>query len=222
MPPLELVSFDLCPYVQRAAIVLAEKQVPFTRTTIDLADKPAWFKAISPLGKVPLLRVGEAVLFESAAICDYLDETLTPQLHPVDAVVRAQHRAWIAVASAILSDIAGYYSAPDKEAFERKAADIRAKVEQVEAALVWPFFAGQDFSLVDAAFAPIFRYFDALERTGLPSAFADFPKIRAWRLALAARPSVVGAVVPDFARRLEGFLLNRMSYLSTLMALNAR
>jgi len=222
MAILELVSFDLCPYVQRAAIVLAEKQVPFTRTAIDLADKPDWFKAISPLGKVPLLKMEGAVLFESAAICDYLDETLAPQLHPANAVTRARHRAWIAVASAILSDIAGYYAAPDQEAFERKAGDIRAKFEQVEAALIGPFFAGPAFSLVDAAFAPIFRYFEAFERAGLPPVFEGLPKIQAWRVALAARPSVIGAVVSDFGERLSRFLLARNSYLSSLMAPPAR
>jgi hypothetical protein len=38
-----LVSHHLCPYVQRAAIALAEKAVLFERAYIDLADKPAWF-----------------------------------------------------------------------------------------------------------------------------------------------------------------------------------
>jgi glutathione S-transferase len=55
MPTYELVSHHLCPYVQRAAIVLTEKGVSFKRTLIDLDNKPDWFKAISPLGKVPLL-----------------------------------------------------------------------------------------------------------------------------------------------------------------------
>ena len=55
--PLTLVSHLLCPYVQRAAIALAEKNVPFERVVIDLANKPDWFIAISPLGKVPLLRL---------------------------------------------------------------------------------------------------------------------------------------------------------------------
>lgn len=222
MPTLDLVSFDLCPYVQRAAIVLAEKQVPFTRTNIDLANKPDWFTAISPLGKVPLLKVDDDVLFESAAICDFLDETLAPALHPADAVARAQHRAWIVVASAILNDIAGYYAAPDKEAFDRKAADIRAKFEQVEAAMTGPFFGGAHFSLVDAACAPIFRYFEAFERADLPSAFDDLPKIQRWRRGLAVRPSAAGAVVPDFADRLDRFLRTRNSYLSMLMGGSAR
>jgi glutathione S-transferase len=105
MPHLELVSHALCPYVQRAVIALTEKGVPFTRTVVDLDDKPAWFTALSPLGKVPLLRVDDAVLFESAVICDYLDETLEPRLHPIDPLERARHRAWIEFASTVLSDI---------------------------------------------------------------------------------------------------------------------
>jgi glutathione S-transferase len=54
---LTLISHHLCPYVQRAAIALAEKGMPFERRYVDLAAKPDWFLAISPLGKVPLLIV---------------------------------------------------------------------------------------------------------------------------------------------------------------------
>ncbi len=57
-PALTLVSHALCPYVQRAAIVLAEKGATFERRTVDLANKPDWFLRISPLGKTPVLLVG--------------------------------------------------------------------------------------------------------------------------------------------------------------------
>src|SRR6185436_17939104 len=59
MATLTLVSHHLCPYVQRAAISLAEKHVDFERIYVDLSNKPEWFKELSPLGKVPLLRVGK-------------------------------------------------------------------------------------------------------------------------------------------------------------------
>src|ERR1700687_19143 len=75
MPKLTLISHDLCPYVQRAVIALTEKAVPFDRVTIDLASRPDWFLAISPLGNVPLLKVDDAVIFESAVILEYLEET---------------------------------------------------------------------------------------------------------------------------------------------------
>src|ERR1700738_3749283 len=111
MPALELVSHHLCPYVQRAVIALTEKGAAFRRVYVDLANRPDWFTAISPLGKVPLLRGDDEVLFECAVIGHYLDETITPQLHPAEAVARAKHRAWVEFASATLNDIAGYYVA---------------------------------------------------------------------------------------------------------------
>ena len=72
---LKLISHKLCPYVQRAVIALTEKGVPFERIDIDLANKPDWFLKISPLGKTPVLQVGEPPIFESAVILEYLEET---------------------------------------------------------------------------------------------------------------------------------------------------
>src|SRR4051794_21670632 len=118
MTRLKLISHPLCPYVQRAAIALAEKQTPFERVEIDLANKPDWFRAISPLGKTPALTVGDRTIFESAVILEYLEETLPHPLHPADPLTRAEHRAWIEFGSSILNDIAGLYSAPDAPGFE--------------------------------------------------------------------------------------------------------
>ncbi len=219
MPTFELISHALCPYVQRAAIVLAEKQVEFTRIDIDLSNKPDWFRAISPLGKTPLLRVdGTQVIFESAVICEYLDETIGPRLHPADALDRARARGWIEMASATLNSIGGYYTAPDAAAFAAKAVDVRAKFAQTEAALGdGPYFAGDTFGLVDAAFAPVFRYFDTLDRFVQPSVLEGFPKLAAWRAALAVRPSVQGAVSAAYPALLEAFFRRRNSWLSGLM-----
>ena len=113
--PLTLVSHPLCPYVQRVAIVLAEKGVAFERLDVDLAHKPDWFLAVSPLGKTPVLLVDGEALFESAVICEFLDETITPRLHSADPLVRARHRGWIAFASVVLDRIAGFYNATDAD-----------------------------------------------------------------------------------------------------------
>lgn len=216
--PLLLVSHALCPYVQRAAIVLAEKGVPFERRDIDLANKPAWFLAVSPLAKTPVLLVDGAAIFESAVICEYLEDTALPRLHPQDAVQRAQHRAWMEFASALLNTIAAFYNAPDEAALQARAADIRARLVQVEAEVGGgPYFAGEAFRMVDAAFAPVFRYFDTFDRIGDCGFWSGLPKVLRWREALAARPSVVSAVSLACAERLRGFLLNRGSALSRRM-----
>jgi glutathione S-transferase len=220
MPPLTLVSHHLCPYVQRAAIALAEKGVGFERVDIDLADKPDWFKAISPLGKVPLLRVGEhAVLFESSVICEYLEDTQPNPLHPADPLERARHRAWMEFGSAILSDIWGFETATDQVTTEKKAADLKARFAWVERALgKGPYFAGEKMSLVDAVFAPIFRYFDVFDRIADYGIFSDLPAVRAWRSALAERPSVRNAVGSDYPERLRTFLKAHDAHLHRLAA----
>jgi len=97
---LELISFKICPYVQRSVIVLKHKHADFDVTYIDLGNPPDWFREISPFGKVPVLRVDDSeVIFESAVIAEFLDE-VTPgePLQPQDPLLRAKNRAWTSAA----------------------------------------------------------------------------------------------------------------------------
>jgi glutathione S-transferase len=218
-PALTLISHDLCPYVQRAAIALAEKGIAFERITIDLAAKPDWFKAVSPLGKVPVLRVrqadgSEASIFESAVILEYLEETSSPPLHPAEPVQRARHRGWIEFGSQVLNGIGRFYSATDTATFERERAGLEIMFGRLEDEFGdGPFFTGEEFSLVDAVFAPVFRYFDGFDRLGEFGILVAKPKVAAWRAALAARPSVRGAVAEDFPERLLRFFEARKGVL---------
>jgi glutathione S-transferase len=224
-PVLTLVSHHLCPYVQRAAIALAEKGVGFDRVHVDLAAKPDWFLAISPLGKVPLLIERrddntDAVLFESAVICEYLEETQAgARLHPADPLARARHRGWIEFGSSILADLWGLETAKEAGGYETKRAALIEKFARVEAELGGgPFFKGDDFSLVDAVFAPIFRYFDVFEAIGMPTLFDAMPKVIRWRAALADRASVIQAVDRDYPERLRKFLADHDAHLLRLAA----
>ena len=218
-PNLQLISHSLCPYVQRAAIVLAEKNQPFKRVDIDLANKPDWFMAISPLGKTPVLLVGDQPIFESAVICEYLDDTLLPALHPQDALARAQHRSWMEFGSSILNAIAGFYNASSHDQLGVMAKNIHRKFEQLESVLAdGPYFAGNSFSMVDAVFGPVFRYFDVFDRIGEFGFFDDTPKVIAWRAALAKRISVKAAARADYDELLVAFLVARQSAISVRMA----
>lgn len=224
---LTLVSHDLCPYVQRAAISLREKDVGFERIDIDLANKPDWFKAISPLGKVPLLRVRhddeETVIFESAVILEFLEETEANPLHPADPRARARHRAWIEFGSAILNAIARFYSANTESSFESETKALSGMFVRVEAALtgngLGPWFDGELFSLVDAVYGPVFRYFDTFDRIGDFGVLSGKPRVAAWRRALAERPSVVGAVAADYPEKLRAHLAEKTSHLAKLIKL---
>lgn len=215
---LHLMSHSLCPYVQRAVISLSEKQVPFERTYIDLAAKPDWFLALSPLGKTPVLTVSGQPIFESAVILEFLEDTQPGPLHPGDPFQRARHRAWMEFGSAVLNDIAGFYSARDEDAFAEKTDALRGKFLRLETELgKGPYFAGPSFSLVDAVFGPVFRYFDLFDDIGDFGILEGVTKVTAWRAALAERPSVRSAVTEDYPQLLRAFLVRRNAFLSSLM-----
>jgi glutathione S-transferase len=219
---LKLISHKLCPYVQRAVIALTEKGVPFERVDIDLDNKPDWFLKISPLGKTPVLVVGDTAIFESAVILEYLEETQPNALHPHDALARAEHRGWIEFSSVVLADIWGLEVATDQETFAAKAKQLEGRLRLLEQRLVGaPWFDGEKFSLVDAVFGPAFRYFDVFDEIGDFGVFAGKPKIAQWRKRLAARPSIRNAVSPEYNLLLRAFLKKKGSHLSQLEARKA-
>lgn len=165
-----------------------------------------------------MLRAEGEVIFESAVILEYLEDTQAPGLHPVAAIERARHRAWIEYGSSVLNDISNFYNAADTAALQARTHVLRDKFERVEAALgAGPYFAGSTFSLVDAVFGPIFRYwrvFDTVRNFGV---FDRLPKVQAWSTALAQRPSVRDAVDAGYESRLRQFLIERHSHLSSLI-----
>lgn len=223
MTTLTLVSHNLCPYVQRAAIALSEKRIPFERRDIDLAKKPEWFKRISPLGKVPLLQVKsgstQEPIFESAVILEYIEETQPDPLHPASPLERARHRSWMEFGSSVLTNISAFYNATTEADLEREAAKLSEKFQRLERELGGgPWFAGKRFSLVDCVFGPIFRYFDTFDAIDNFGIMTETPRVARWRNALAARPSIRDAVTPDYPACLRTFIENRSSALSRRVA----
>jgi len=215
---LKLISHVLCPYVQRVRIVLQEKHIAHELEFIDLADPPAWFRELSPLGRVPVLLVDKEVLFESAVIIEYLDEISSGSMHPDNVLLKAKNRAWIEFGSDILNTIGALYSAGDKISFYSEVDSLQRKFKLVESVLAGgPYFNQSLFSIVDAVFAPVFRYFDVIDKIDDFKIISATPKVRAWRDALQLRSSVRQAVVADYPLRLMEFFIQRQSYLSELI-----
>ena len=221
---LTLISHPLCPFVQRAVIVLLEKKVPFERIDVDLAAKPDWFLALSPSAKVPLLKVNlpdraDTILFESMAICEYLNETQGGiNFYSDDALSRAQQRSWVEFGAAVLSDAWQFLNARDLAIANDKRAALRAKLQRLESELDHgPYFAGVEFGMVDVVFAPVFRYFDLLSPVVSQPIFDNLTRVSAWRASLAGRPSVISAVRPDYANRFQQHLLSQQAFLSGLV-----
>lgn len=216
---LQLISFKVCPFAQRAAIALQEKKVAYeTEYLVPGEDQPAWFKQISPLGKVPVLVVDGTPVFESAVILEYLDEVYAPQLHPADPLAKARQRAWMEVASELFGKQYVMVTSKEQAGFETAKQDLQAGLERVAKALSTeePFFNGSQFALVDVAFAPLFVRLDILEQVFKLNLHIS-PRIEAWRSALLAKDSVKNSVVTNFeevfmmfVKKSDGYLVNNL------------
>ena len=214
----ELVSFNICPFVQRSVITMLHKQVPHDITYIDLADPPDWFNDISPLGKVPLLKTDGKVLFESAVINEYIDETTADPLMPADALTRAHNRAWIEFGSNL--QVAQYMltvakTEPDmRQALEKYRQQISILEGELNSrAVKGPFFNGAEFSLVDTSYAPVFTRHLILSEAQQLVASGEFPEWDAWVRHLVAIPAVQQSVISNFREEFVRLFSSRDSYL---------
>lgn len=217
---LKLVSFDICPYVERARIVLLEKGLPHDVEFIDLAHKPAWFLDVSPMGRVPVLLVDGRPILESMVINEFLNELQPdPPLFPLDAVARAEGRSWIVFANDVVmpAGAAAMLAIAGDERGEALAkplaalGDALAKVERQLARNGGPFFLGRAFSLVDASYAPFLRRWRMAEGWGIEETrlLAQFPKVTAWVEAMLSRPSVTAAEPTDLDAKSRRFYAQR-------------
>lgn len=196
----KLISFTVCPFVQRAVLALEEKGVDYDIEFIDLSNKPQWFLELSPRGKVPVLLADGMPLFESQAIVEYLDETQPGgRLASDDARLRARERAWFTFASEeVFPLIWKLESAKDQAAFEEQLRTLRSKLAIVEDALEDRDFLSGDgsaFGLAGVAYAPaLFRLQEWQRMYDLDDPYEGLPRVKAWAERVLSRESVPRSV----------------------------
>lgn len=205
MSNIEIYSSALCPFAHRSRLTLLEKEVPFKQIEIDLQNKPANFREISPYGKVPVLKHGTKRVWESSIINEYLNETFpNPPLLPSDSIQRAQARIWINFADTRLYPAAGklLYRTQDSQQQTATAKELTEHllfIEQEglqELSAEKPYWFGSKISLVDLTYYPLFEQWAVLEHfRGL-----QFPpgldRLKQWWTAVTSRKSVIAIAKP--------------------------
>jgi glutathione S-transferase len=197
MTRIELFSFAACPYAQRTRMTLIEKGLAFELTEIDLHNRPAWFREVSPYGKVPVLRHDGRVVYESAVINQYLDEAFPePALMPADPYQRAQARIWmdycdtrfLPAAHAVMTHREN--AARRDESLGKLDEVLRfMDLEGLQKLGSGPFWMGARPTLVDLQFAPFFERFAVYEALAGARWPAECGRLKAWFAAIAERPS---------------------------------
>jgi glutathione S-transferase len=170
-------------------MALLEKGIPFTLTEVDLYNKPDWFKARSPYGKVPLLRDGEALIYESRIINEYVEDTFpkTPLL-PTDPVMRARARIWIDYCNTRLQRAGGFIAHDYK--VEKSKAEVKEYLATLDREMANRKYIAGDYSLADITFIP---FFTRLERYQAQIG-DDLPHVKAWMNRLLDRPAVLATL----------------------------
>lgn len=214
-----LVSFKLCPFVQRAAIALQCKAVEYNIEYVELANPPQWFLKLSPLKKVPLLQVGDHIIFESTVINEYIDEAYPNRLHPDDLILRALNRAWIEFGNDCTWSAFHLSAEEEEEDFDHVLDDMWNRFDQIERAVVGaPFFNGRELSLVDVSYAPLFQRLEYLDE--LRAGILDekrHPRINIWKQNLLALDAVRQSCVPEVKELYHELIWKRQGFISQFL-----
>lgn len=219
MVNLELVSFNVCPFVQRSVITLNHKGCGYKVTYIDLSNPPDWFLQISPLGKVPVLKVNDTeVLFESAVINEFVDDVTPGTLKPSDPLTLAKNRAWIEFGGTCLADLYMMADAKTENEMQQQTNVCRERLQHVENILTHTaFFNGGDFALVDAAYAPLLIRLDFLCRKIDFLDWNGYTKLDRWKENLLGLESVQDSIIEDFELHYANKIRAQNGYLGSLL-----
>ncbi len=215
---LELISFKLCPFAQRAVILLKKQNIDYDINYINIMDPPDWFKKISPTGQVPLLKADDEIIFESVVISEFINDIGEKDLHPTDAIQKAKNRAWIEFSSGMIEQMMPIV-AGDKEKFTNAKDELFKKLNLMKSVKNNDkFFNNDSFSIIDAAIAPIFMRIAWInEFTNNSLSLDDLPNIKAWSKNLLADEDVKNSVVDGLDDVYYSNIEGRAGHLSTLL-----
>jgi glutathione S-transferase len=201
---ITIYSVAACPYAQRTRILLRLKNIDARLVELDLSkNRPDWFLAINPAGKVPTIVHGGKPLSESSVINEYLEEIFPdPPLFPADPYQKAFSRILIDYCNN--SFTANMY----RLLMEQEPA----KRQRIEAAAnkdwVWlndmltrlgsdRDFPFEQFGMIELTYAPFF------ERYALNEYFWGFdvpkhlPRVERWRKAVMHHNAVKATSLPS-------------------------
>ena len=221
---MKIVSFKICPFVQRVTAMLEAKDVSYDVEYIQLSNKPQWFLDLSPNAQVPILVTKDGtVLFESDAIVEYIDE-ITPLLQAgLTPEQRAINRAWSYQASKNYLVQCSTMRSVDKETFDERMSKLDSLFQKTELRLNDdPFFSGETLGNVDIAWLPLLHRAAIVEDHSGYDMLAPYPRLKTWQEALRTTGLMQSSVPDDFDEKFSEFYLSARTWLGRGAPLDER
>ncbi|MGI9357407.1 MAG: glutathione S-transferase family protein [Rhizobiaceae bacterium] len=212
---MKIVSYAICPFVQRVTALLEAKNLPYEIEYIDLSDKPQWFLDVSPTGQVPILITDKGeTLFESDAIVEYIEEVTTPLVADVSPAQRAKDRAWSYQASKHYLVQCSTMQSADKETLAERSEKLNKAFEKAEKQIGdGPYFNGATMGNVDIAWLPLLHRAQIVKEHAGYDFLADYPKVQSWQSAMAKTGIAERSVSVEFEKRFTDFYLAERTFL---------
>lgn len=199
MSDVKLYGFAQSTYVRTARLALEEKGVEYDLVSVELGSDE--LLALQPFGKIPAFAHGDFRIYETSAICRYIDEAFDgPALQPADAKGRALMEQWISSLNGnydtdmIRVVVLEHFRAPrqGREVDEARIADamprIKREIEVLEAWLAGhAFVSGDGVGIADFFLLPMLAYFRKLPEG--EKSLKGRTEIARWWESMEIRPS---------------------------------
>ncbi len=192
-------------YVRTARMTCEEKGVPYTLEAIEL--KSDAHMALHPFGRVPVMRHGEVLLYETKAICSYIDANFDgPDLMPKHAGPLGLAEQWISSVNCYIYDTMihqylfsylfpkGADGQPDRAAIDAVVPEVKRQIGLIEQGLEGRTWLADEFSLADLFVAPIMFYLGNAPESA--EALASSPNIKRAGAAMNERASFANTMPP--------------------------
>jgi len=201
MADVTLYGFPFSSFTWSARLALEEKRVPYRLEPVEMWSEA--HRALHPFKKIPILKHGDTIVFESSAIMRYVDMMFDgPALQPAEPMRRVRMEQWLSAHNdyavktilgviiyqrMIVPNFLG--GTPDEAAIAAAMPRVREILGIIDGALAGSgCFAGPEVSLADFMYLPTLTHLGSVaEGRGL---LDGYPNLARWAAAMAARPSV--------------------------------
>ena len=212
---LKVISFKICPFVQRVTALLEAKNSSYEIEYIDLNNKPDLFIKISPNGQVPLLITeSDNVLFESDAIVEYIEEIISSPLFNSNPVKKAQERAWSYLAAKNYLVQCSAQRSKDKQTLLERSDKLSKAFTKLEMKLAdSQFFSSDNLGMVDIAWFPLLHRASIIRKHSGYDFIGKFPQVKLLQKNILGTGLAEKSVSADFEDKFTAFYLSEQTYL---------
>lgn len=194
---MKIYGHPMSTCTRKVLMTLAETNTPHDFVLVDFAKgehKQEPHLARQPFGQVPSLEDGELALYESRAMCRYINDKANGSLVPRDLADRARMEQWISIETSNFTGPVMKFVLHHVFKFEQTPATIEASGKQLDATLAimdkqlasHPFIAGNNFTLADVCFMPYIEYG---MKTPAKEIFGKHPHVMAWWNKISEKPT---------------------------------